>query len=289
MRCACIDIGTNTTRLLVAEEDHAGALRVLAQERAFTELGDADDVGPEKTRMLADAVRGQAARARELQTGRLRVVATGALREAGDREAVLEALRDAGGAEVELLSGHEEATLAFTGALSTMRPAPDGVVAVVDVGGGSSEVAVGRAGEGVTWAASMPVGSGRLTERFLLADPPSAEELAAARAHARAAWEALGVLPGSDLAVAVGGSAASLPRLVGERLDEEAVARALELLTGDSSAEVARVFELDPRRVRLLPAGLVVLEAAARRLGRALEVGRGGLREGVVLALMADT
>lgn len=289
MRCACIDIGTNTTRLLVAEEDHAGALRVLAQERAFTELGDADEVGPEKTRMLADAVRGQAARARELQTGRLRVVATGALREAGDREAVLEALRDAGGAEVELLSGHEEATLAFTGALSTMRPAPDGVVAVVDVGGGSSEVAVGRAGEGVTWAASMPVGSGRLTERFLLSDPPSAEELAAARAHARAAWAALGVLPSSDLAVAVGGSAASLPRLVGERLDEEAIARVLELLTGDSSAEVARVFELDPRRVRLLPAGLVVLEAAARRLGRALEVGRGGLREGVVLALMADT
>lgn len=289
MRCACIDIGTNTTRLLVAEEDHAGALRVLAQERAFTELGDADEVGPEKTRMLADAVRGQAARARELQTGRLRVVATGALREAGDREAVLEALRDAGGAEVELLSGHEEATLAFTGALSTMRPPPDGVVAVIDVGGGSSEVAVGRAGEGVTWAASMPVGSGRLTERFLLSDPPSAEELAAARAHARAAWEALGELPGSDLAVAVGGSAASLPRLVGERLDEEAIARALELLTGDSSAEVARVFELDPRRVRLLPAGLVVLEAAARRLGRALEVGRGGLREGVVLALMADT
>jgi exopolyphosphatase / guanosine-5'-triphosphate,3'-diphosphate pyrophosphatase len=289
MRCACIDIGTNTTRLLVAEEDHAGALRVLAQERAFTELGDADEVGPEKTRMLADAVRGQAARARELQTGRLRVVATGALREAGDREAVLEALRDAGGAEVELLSGHEEATLAFTGALSTMRPPPDGVVAVVDVGGGSSEVAVGRAGEGVTWAGSMPVGSGRLTERFLLSDPPSAEELAAARAHARAAWEALGELPGSDLAVAVGGSAASLPRLVGERLDEEAIARALELLTGDSSAEVARVFELDPRRVRLLPAGLVVLEAAARRLGRALEVGRGGLREGVVLALMADT
>lgn len=289
MRCACIDIGTNTTRLLVAEEDHAGALRVLAQERAFTELGDADEVGPEKTRMLADAVRGQAARARELQTGRLRVVATGALREAGDREAVLEALRDAGGAEVELLSGHEEATLAFTGALSTMRPPPDGVVAVIDVGGGSSEVAVGRAGEGVTWAASMPVGSGRLTERFLLSDPPSAEQLAAARAHARAAWEALGELPGSDLAVAVGGSAASLPRLVGERLDEEAIARALELLTGDSSAEVARVFELDPRRVRLLPAGLVVLEAAARRLGRALEVGRGGLREGVVLALMADT
>lgn len=289
MRCACIDIGTNTTRLLVAEEDHAGALRVLAQERAFTELGDADEVGPEKTRMLADAVRGQAARARELQTGRLRVVATGALREAGDREVVLEALRDAGGAEVELLSGHEEATLAFTGALSTMRPAPDGVVAVVDVGGGSSEVAVGRAGEGVTWAASMPVGSGRLTERFLLSDPPSSEELAAARAHARAAWEALGELPGSDLAVAVGGSAASLPRLVGERLDEEAIARALEQLTGDTSAEVARVFELDPRRVRLLPAGLVVLEAAARRLGRALEVGRGGLREGVVLALMSDT
>jgi len=108
MRCACIDIGTNTTRLLVAEEDHAPGLRVLAQERAFTELGDADEVGLEKTRMVADAVGAQVERARELGTGRLRVVATGALREAGDRDAVLEALRDAVGTEVDVLSGREE-------------------------------------------------------------------------------------------------------------------------------------------------------------------------------------
>jgi exopolyphosphatase/guanosine-5'-triphosphate,3'-diphosphate pyrophosphatase len=289
MRCACIDIGTNTTRLLVAEDDGAGALRVLAQERAFTELGDATEIGPEKTRLLADAVGAQTARARELGTGRLRVVATGALREASDRDVVLEALSEAGRADVEVLSSRDEAALAFTGALATMRPAPEGVVAVVDVGGGSSEIAVGRAGEGATWWASMPVGSGRLTERILVSDPPSAEELDAARAHARAAWEELGELPDCDLGIAVGGSAASLPRLVGERLDEEAIARALELLTQDTSAQVARVFELDPRRVRLLPAGLVVLEAAARRLASALEIGRGGLREGVVLALMADT
>jgi exopolyphosphatase / guanosine-5'-triphosphate,3'-diphosphate pyrophosphatase len=287
MRFACIDIGTNTTRLLVAEPGPDGGLRVIAQQRAFATLGDRTEIGPEGLAALTAAVLGQAARMRELEAERARVVATGALRSAADRDAVLAALGEAAGLEVEVLSGEEEAALAFDGALAAMDPAPAGTVAVVDVGGGSTELAFGTALQGARWTASMAVGSGALTDALLAGDPPTGAELDRARAEAAAAWEALGELPRAALALAVGGSAASLPRIAGERIDPAAVAEAVERVTAGPAHEVAERHGIDPLRVRLLPAGLVILEAGARRLGLPLEVGRGGLREGVVRALMA--
>ncbi len=291
MRCACIDIGTNTTRLLVAEEG-PGGLRVLAQERAFTQLGDLSVLPAAKIDEVTRAIAHHAALARSLEAARIRVVATGVVRTAANREALLEAAREAGGLEVEVLDPAQEATLAFRGALAAMRPGwagwagPESRVAVVDVGGGSTELAIGSAAGGVGYTASMAIGSGRLTDAFIEHDPPRREELDRIRARAGAAWEELGELPEADVALAVGGSAASLPRLVGERLDEGAVGQALDALSTASAAEVAERFGLDARRVALLPAGLIVLEAGAVRLNRALEVGRGGLREGVVLGLL---
>jgi exopolyphosphatase / guanosine-5'-triphosphate,3'-diphosphate pyrophosphatase len=285
MRCACIDIGTNTTRLLVAE-DGPGGLRVLAQERAFTELGDASVLPVAKIDEVASAVEHHTRLARSLEAARFRVVATGAVRTATNREKLIEAVQEAGGLEVEVLDPADEATLAFRGALAAMRPAPEGEVAVVDVGGGSTELAIGSAAGGVGYTASMPIGSGRLTDAFIEHDPPRREELDRIRARAVAAWEELGDLPDADVALAVGGSAASLPRLVGERLDEGAVGQALGALIEAPAAEAAERFGLDARRVALLPAGLIVLEAGAARLRRPLEVGRGGLREGVVLGLL---
>jgi exopolyphosphatase/guanosine-5'-triphosphate,3'-diphosphate pyrophosphatase len=291
MRCACIDIGTNTTRLLVAEEG-PGGLRVLAQERAFTQLGHLSFLPAAKIGQVTRAVAHHAALARSLEAARIRVVATGVVRTAANREALLEAAREAGGLEVEVLDPAQEATLAFRGALAAMRQGwagwaePESKVAVVDVGGGSTELAIGSAAGGVGYTASMAIGSGRLTDAFIDHDPPRREELDRIRARADAAWEELGELPEADVALAVGGSAASLPRLVGERLDEGAVGQALDVLTAASAAEVAERFGLDARRVALLPAGLIVLEAGAVRLRRALEVGRGGLREGVVLGLL---
>ena len=88
-----------------------------------------------------------------------------------------------------------------------------------------------------------------------------------------------------DTAVAVGGSAASLRRLVGDTLDPYSLRRALGFLTSGSAADVAFRFDLDVQRVRLMPAGLLALDAAARALGRPLQIGRGGLREGVLLDL----
>jgi exopolyphosphatase/guanosine-5'-triphosphate,3'-diphosphate pyrophosphatase len=83
--------------------------------------------------------------------------------------------------------------------------------------------------------------------------------------------------------VAVGGSAASLRTVVGEALDPRSLKRALNILCGGPCTEVAARYSLDAERVRLLPAGILILDAAAQRLRRPLQIGRGGLREGVLL------
>jgi exopolyphosphatase / guanosine-5'-triphosphate,3'-diphosphate pyrophosphatase len=92
-------------------------------------------------------------------------------------------------------------------------------------------------------------------------------------------------VPRLDHAVAVGGSAASLPTLVGPVLDRAAIERALATLGSAPAADVARRHGLAPERTELLPAGILVLGAAARLLGMPLRIARGGLREGVVLEL----
>ena len=102
------------------------------------------------------------------------------------------------------------------------------------------------------------------------------------REHVDGVFEGLEV-PAPALAVAVGGSATSLRRLVGAVLDHETLERAMRVLSSTPIADVARRFELEPERVRLLPAGILILEAASDRLGVPLQIGRGGLREGVIL------
>ena len=290
MRCACIDIGSNTTRLLVAEPAPGGLAEVL-QLRVFTRIGrslDAAGAIPEATiAEVAEVVAAQRDAARELGCARLRVVATAAIRRAANGGQLVAALRERAGVDAEVLSGEEEAALAFSGAARTLHPQPTGTLAVVDVGGGSTEIAVGSLAGGVTWSRSFAIGSASL-HAACTGDPPAPADLARMRAKAREAFAGADV-PAADDAVAVGGSAASLPALVGPILDAAALERALGVLSGAPSAIVARVHGLAQERTQLLPAGILVLDAAAQALGgRPLRIGRGGLREGVVLELAAD-
>jgi exopolyphosphatase / guanosine-5'-triphosphate,3'-diphosphate pyrophosphatase len=286
MRCACIDIGSNTTRLLVADAV-AGRLTEVLQQRAFSHLGrclEADGCVPERIIDEVVAVVGvQCAAAASAGAVHLRVVATHAIRRAANRAALVAALRAREQVELVILSGADEARLAFLGATRTLDVAPAGRIAVVDVGGGSTEIAVGTMADGVTWSASFAVGSASLAGHCR-EDPPSAEDLRTMSDLAREAFASIAVPPADD-AVAVGGSAASMPRLVGAVLDAAALERALGVLAAATAAEVARAHSIAPERAHLLPAGILVLGAAAQRLGRPLRIGRGGLREGVILEL----
>jgi exopolyphosphatase/guanosine-5'-triphosphate,3'-diphosphate pyrophosphatase len=278
--CACIDIGSNTTRLLVADAA-GGALREVMQQRAYTRLRGARHVAPERIAEIAAAVAAQARAARELGCGRVRVVGTAALRDAENRSELIAAIEREASVRVEVLSGEDEARLAFAGATGALDEAPDGDIGVVDVGGGSTEIVIGTAARGVSWCSSFRIGSGFLAEAYLRSDPPAAAELAKVRAHAAGTFEGLDV-PRPRVAFAVGGSAGSLCRLTGPDLDVEALQRGLQVLAATPAAEVAAELGLDVERVRLLPAGMLILEEATRVLGVPLRVGRGGLREGVI-------
>jgi exopolyphosphatase / guanosine-5'-triphosphate,3'-diphosphate pyrophosphatase len=186
---------------------------------------------------------------------------------------------------VDVLSEEEEGRLAFLGATRTLGHVMEGEVGVVDVGGGSTEVVLGTLKTGVRTVRSFRIGSGSLTDRIVAGDPPSAAEIRAMREHVADFFEGVDV-ERPQHAVAVGGSASSLRKLVGAVLEYETLERAIRVLTGDPIVHVAKRFELDPRRVQLLPAGVLLLEKISELLGCPLQIGRGGLRDGVILDLL---
>jgi exopolyphosphatase/guanosine-5'-triphosphate,3'-diphosphate pyrophosphatase len=187
--------------------------------------------------------------------------------------------------EVDVLDEEEEGRFAFIGATKSLGHPVEGTVAVVDVGGGSSEVIYGTVPDGVTEVKSFKIGSGSLAEDHLDSDPPSAGEIRGLRDHIADFFEKVELEP-PDQAVAVGGSATSLRTLVGAVLEYETLERAVRVLSSDEIADVAKRFELDSRRVTLLPAGVLLLEKFSDMLGQPLQIGKGGLREGIILTLL---
>jgi exopolyphosphatase / guanosine-5'-triphosphate,3'-diphosphate pyrophosphatase len=286
--CACIDIGSNTTRLLVADAND-GQLRELVTQRAFTRIGKNLNAGGAipvaKIEETAEVVSTQTKVAREVGAEQILAVATAAIRNAPNRDELSAAVARAGGMPLEILSGEEEARLSFVGATRTMLQPADGTVAVIDVGGGSSEIAVGDPDGEMAWSASFRIGSGFLADSYLRSDPPSVDELENVRRHVSGTFEGLEPPPASS-AVAVGGTATSLRRLLGAELVHETLERGIRVLSTTPIAEVAARFELDTERIRLLPAGILVLEAISDLLALPLRIARGGLREGVLLELV---
>lgn len=210
MRVATIDIGTNTVLLLVAERSQDGSLRAVLERATITRLGE----GVDRTRRLstaaiartrecledyADAVRGAG-------TARISVVGTSAMRDAQGAEEVRDHVRALFGVDARVLDGEEEARLTFRGAMSGIALDACDEVAVFDIGGGSTEVVIGRVDAGaqqIAFAESYDVGSVRLTERHVTHDPPTREELDAISRAARSVFANVPQLPGSG-AIPVG-------------------------------------------------------------------------------------
>ena len=186
MLCAAIDIGSNTTRVLVAEPQE-GQLRKVMEQRAYTRIGKASQhdgaIDADKVAELAEVVATQVRLAEEVGAEAIRTVATAAIREAANRSEVVAEIARVAGVEVEVLSEHEEGRLAFICATKTLGHPVDGDIAVVDVGGGSSEVVVGSVTEGLRSVQSFKIGSGSLADDFLSNDPPSPAEIRAIRDH----------------------------------------------------------------------------------------------------------
>jgi len=288
MLCAAIDIGSNTTRVLVAEPV-GGQLKKVMEQRAYTRINKALDedgaICPDKVEEVCEVVATQVRLAEELGAKEIRAVATAAVREASNGERVAAAIAKAAGVPVDVLSDEEEGRLSFIGATKGLGHPVAGRIGVVDVGGGSTEVILGSVAGGVEKVRSWRVGSGVLADELIASDPPSAAEIRRVRDRIDDIFEGVEV-ERPEQAVAVGGSATSLRRLVGTVLEYETLERGIRVLCGDPAADVARRFELDPVRVRILATGVLLLEKVSDLLGQPLQIGKGGLREGVILDLL---
>lgn len=188
-RVAAIDCGTNSIRLLVADVDPSSRrLTDLTRQMRVVRLGQGVDrtgeFAPEALARTFVALDAYAATCRELGAERIRFVATSATRDARNRDEFLDGVRSRIGVTPEVISGHEEAGLSFRGVVSAVAGARPPYL-VVDLGGGSTELALGE--RELEAAYSMDVGCVRLTERHLVADPPTAAQQALAVADVRAA------------------------------------------------------------------------------------------------------
>jgi exopolyphosphatase/guanosine-5'-triphosphate,3'-diphosphate pyrophosphatase len=269
-----------------------GQLRKVMEQRAYTRINKALDangaIRPEKVDEVGEVVATQVRLARELGAETIRAVATAAVRDAENGADAARAIGAAAGVGVEVIDEEEEGRLSFIGATKTLGHPVEGTVGVVDIGGGSTEVILGTVADGVRSVRSWPVGSGALADELISADPPSASEIRRVRERIDDIFAGVEIEhPGQ--AVAVGGSATSLRRLVGAVLEYETLERGIRVLCGDPAAEVARRFELDPQRVRILPTGVLLLEKVSELLAQPLQIGKGGLREGIVLDLLHNT
>jgi exopolyphosphatase/guanosine-5'-triphosphate,3'-diphosphate pyrophosphatase len=275
MQIGVIDVGSNTTRLLVASAGPDG-LEPLETQKLRLSLGEEIErhgaVSAVHVAAAAKAVRGMAGAARRRRVASLDVFLTAPGRQATNSAELVAALSRAAGVQARVLTKEEEGTLAYRGAVLTASVALPERLAVCDIGGASTEIAVGDASRHPDWVESVDLGSVRLTARAT--DMPSEAE--DAFAHLRP--------PTVEAALAVGGSARAARRLVGSELGEAELAEALRIVETTSPREVARCFGVDRARAEILRAGVILLAEVQRKLGVTLHVCDGGIRQGAVLA-----
>ena len=297
MRVAAVDLGTNSTRLLVADvDDHS--IQEVTRLTKITRLGEGVD---ERKRLLPAPI----ARVRnvlvdfrrqaeQLGAERTLAVATSAVRDAENGEAFLGEIEWSYGFQTRLLTGDEEAQLTFRGVSLGRDVAEDTLV--VDIGGGSTELVVGGA-DGLRFHDSLDLGCVRLTERFLHSDPPTEEELAACGAAVRnllAERVPQDVRP--ETAIGVAGTITSLAALDlslaeydpdqvhGHRLSREGVLAQLERLASVPLAERREIPALDPDRAPVIVAGAVILREALEHFSLAgLEASEHDILDGAAL------
>ena len=286
MHVAVVDVGSNTVRLLVGTRS-GGTLVAVARGTRVVGLGrDVEQLGVISAPKLAEAaecVCDFVDDARAVGAALIDVVVASPGRQARNADQLVRLISRASGAQARVLTQEEEARLACEGALDDVEG--EGVVAVCDVGGGSAQLAVGAVGGGPAWLRSIDLGSLRLSARVGHGDPPTKKEQAALRAEARSAVSVLTPpLPGR--AVAVGGSARALRRLVGKELGPGELAEAMRLLRRVSAETLCERYDLDDWRARALPAGAAILAEIQSLLQVPLEVGKAGVREGALLRLL---
>ena len=305
LRLGAIDIGTNSIRLVVAEVDADGRYRVLEEEREMTRLGHGLFA---RGRLLSEPMeRSLAALAKMkaiadgFEVKELRAVATSAVREAANGRAFTQEVRRRCGLRVEIISGEEEAQLALRSALHHFDLGGRSV-AIVDIGGGSMEITL-TAGAVVDEVLTLPLGAVRLTERY-----GGDEELSPKRwrrlrrAIDRVLDRQLRKPPfHPEIMIGSGGTFTNLAAMAqfdregttrnvqGYAMSRAELVHLLHRLRATPLAERRQTTGLNPKRADIIVAGAAAVSRLAKRLGtQQILVNAGGLRDGLLLAMIAD-
>jgi exopolyphosphatase/guanosine-5'-triphosphate,3'-diphosphate pyrophosphatase len=301
MIAASIDIGTNTTRLLIAEIAPDGSYTSLVRRAVITRLGEGvSQSGLFTERAIErteEVLRDYCQEIKELAAQKTWVVATSAAREAKNCDQFLRRLENKFGWKTQVLSGDEEARLSFLGAASVLPPETEGVV--IDIGGGSTEIILGENGKMLNFC-SLNIGSVRLTEAFVNSDPPSSNELEEISSHIREEFaEAPKELIEARVSQGVGmaGTITTLSaikqrmevydtkRIHGSVLTLSDVQQIFGHLVSLPLEERKRVIGLDPKRADVIVAGTLILIELMRAFGlKEITVSERDILDGTLLS-----
>ncbi len=294
---AAVDLGSNALRLGIARFRPGHGIEVLAEEREPVRLGRevfrTGELPDEARAGVLEALSRFGTLIRRLKPDAVRAVATAAVREASNYDLFLRQVKARTGIPLDVISGGEEARLLCLGVLGG-QAAGDGESLVIDVGGGSAQIAVARGAEAVR-AKSLPLGAVRLTEVFLKRDPPRKKELKLLRAYVREILRARlerDLVRRFPVAIACAGTAGAVAAMLrGEavesgrtRVEAGELKGLLRELASRSIAQRAKLPGCDASRADVIVAGVAVLEGIADYLEvDALEISRRGLREGLIV------
>ncbi len=292
MRIAIVDLGTNSVRF-DAYEVRRGRARRIFREKVVLRLGEdvytLGRVGPRAVKRTLQAFHSFRTTLRALHITRVVAFATSALRVASNRDQVVELLRKETGISVQVISGAEEARLIALGILANEQ-LPKGVFALVDIGGGSTEVSICR-GRGILKSVSLPLGAIRLHEVFLKKTPPKASALLQMRTYVRAELEkklSLDGVPAPKMLIGSSGTARALARLLtrgrpGDGFETRDLHRLNARMAEMSREEILTIPLMEPKRADIILAGAVLLEEIAGHLRlNTLKSTEFSLRDGII-------
>lgn len=299
---AAIDIGTNTVLLLIAEEQEGG-LNIIHEEQRMPRLGKGVDADKTLSPESMERVIGSLKEYKNILDSNYKdlleviVTATSAVRDASNKDDFLKLVKNETGFDVKLLSGEEEAEYTYKGALTVFEKEAEGDVFVLDIGGGSTEIALGRNGE-LLDSHSFDMGCVRFTERFLHKDPPFQEQLQECRAAVENMLDSKKFKPKRNVqAVGVAGTLTSLAaidlqideydpeHMNGHLIVSEKLRKGIEIFSMHTNEQL---LELSPKvlkgREDIFLAGLLILEGFLNYFDLdEIRVSTGGIRHGALL------
>ena len=304
---AVVDCGTNTIRLLIAELDDHGRLRELDRRMEIVRLGqEVDRTGefhPDALQRTFAATERYAAviRATAVAPDRIRFVATSASRDVANRDTFFAGIVERLGVTPEVITGDDEARLSFAGAVSATQDHHPPVL-VTDIGGGSTELIIGRADGVVERSVSLDIGSVRLTERFWTTDPPSTDDLRWATSYVDQLlddqrWDWTGIRTWIGVAGTLTTLAAvdlglveyDRDRVNGHRVAVDDLTAITDRFAGLQVQQIREIGSVHPQRADVITAGALIASRIAARLRvDALTVSEADILDGTALEMFTE-